>query len=92
MDDAHYVPETDPIVGAAKELWQQVHRSEPTCAAVLCGSYAHFVDGAVAIGLTDPGLDTNLHGANEYLPMEYFEKMVKLWTLAILRLCSEKPF
>ena len=91
MDDAHYVPESDPIVGVAKDLWKQVRGYEPKCVSVLCGSYAHFVDGAVAIGLTDAGLDTHLHGANEFLPLSDFDKLVKLYILAILRLCSENP-
>lgn len=92
MDGAHYVPETEPIVSMVKELYRGVRGYDAKCCFILGASYAHFVDGAIATGRAAPGIDTKIHKANECLPLDDFDKMVSLYTLAILRLCSENPF
>ena len=91
MDDAHYVPESSPIVSLVKELYREVRGYEATCAFSIGASYAHYVDGAVSTGIAAPGIDTMLHKADEFLPLDDFDKLVELYTLAILRLCVSDP-
>lgn len=92
MDPAHYVPESDPIVTLAKELYKQTRGYDAACVYCFGGTYAHFIDGAIATGITAPGIDANLHKANEFLPLDDFEKVVEFYILLILSLCSENPF
>ena len=92
MDGSHYVPESEPIVSLVKELYRQVRGYDAKCCFILGASYAHFVDGAIATGRAAPGIDTRIHKANEFLPLDELDKMVELYALAILRLCSEHPF
>ena len=90
MDSAHYVPPDTEVVTAMQEIWQLVHGSEATCSFNFAGSYAHFVDGAIAIGRATPGVETNIHKANECLPLDDFFRLTELLALSILRFCEEK--
>ena len=90
MDNAHYVSPDTEVVMAMKEIWQLVHGTPATCTFNFAGSYAHFVDGAIAIGRATPGVETNIHKANECLPLKDLERLVELLALSILRFCPEK--
>lgn len=90
MDDAHYVKETEPQVQLVKELYEAVCGREATCHFSIGASYAHYVDGAISTGVAAPGIDTMLHKADEFLPLEDFDHMVELYTLAILNICSQE--
>lgn len=90
MDGPHYVPESEQVVQAMKGVWQSVHGSEPQCVFSNAGSYAHFVEGAIAVGRTEPGVDTRIHKANECLPLADLERLVELCALSIVRFCGGK--
>ena len=90
MDDAHYVKETEPQVQLVKELYEAVCKRPATCHFSIGASYAHYVDGAISTGVAAPGIDTMLHKADEFLPLEDFDHMVELYTLAILNICSRE--
>ena len=92
MDDAHYVKETEPQVQLVKELYEAVCKRPATCHFSIGASYAHYVDGAIATGVAAPGIDTMLHKADEFLPLEDFDHMVELYTLAILNVCGQEIF
>lgn len=90
MDDAHYVKETEPQVQLVKELYEAVCKRPATCHFSIGASYAHYVEGAIATGVAAPGIDTMLHKADEFLPLEDFDHMVELYTLAILNFCGQE--
>lgn len=90
MDDAHYVKETEPQVQLIKELYEEVCQRPAVCHFSIGASYAHYVDGAVSTGVAAPGIDTMLHKADEFLPLEDFDHMVELYTLAILNVCDRE--
>ena len=92
MDDAHYVKETEPQVQLVKELYEAVCKRPATCHFSIGASYAHYVDGAISTGVAAPGIDTMLHKADEFLPLEDFDHMVELYTLAILNVCGQETF
>ena len=54
MDAAHYVPETAPIVKTMKKLSARVCGEEPECQFSFGGTYAHYIDGAVAFTAANP--------------------------------------
>jgi succinyl-diaminopimelate desuccinylase len=90
MEDAHYVKETEPQVQLVKELYEAVFGRPAECYFSIGASYAHYVDGAISTGVAAPGIDTMLHKADEFLPLEDFNRMVELYTLAILNICSQE--
>lgn len=89
MDGAHYVPADAPVVTAMQEVWQTVYGSKAACSFNIAASYAHFVDGAIAVGRAAPGVETQIHKANERLPVEDFFRLTELLALSILRFCSK---
>ena len=91
MDAAHYVPDSAPLVEAMKELWHQVWGFTPECEFSFGGTYAHYIDGAIAFGIAAPGVDTLLHKVGEFLPLADFDKQVELCALTMDRLCRENP-
>lgn len=90
MDDAHYVRETEPQVQLVKELYEAVCKRPASCHFSIGASYAHYVEGAISTGVAAPGIDTMLHKADEFLPLEDFDHMVELYTLAILNFCNQE--
>ena len=44
-----------------------------------------------SVGIAAPGIDTMLHKADEFIPLDDFDKLVELYTLAIVRLCVSDP-
>ena len=91
MDAAHYVPDDAPIIRAMQAIWQQVWGYTPKPEFSFAGTYAHYVDGAIAYGIAAPGVDTLLHKANEFLPIADFDRQVELCALTICHMCQEKP-
>ena len=90
MDGPHYVPPTAEVVQVMQDIWQTVHGSAAHCAFSSAGSYAHFVEGAIAVGRAATGVETRIHKANECLPLAELERLVELLALSIVRFCSEK--
>ena len=91
MDGAHYVPDDAPIVRAMQELWHQVWGFTPACEFSFGGTYAHYIDGAIAFGIAAPGVDTLLHKVGEFLPLADLDRQVELCALTMARLCRENP-
>ena len=90
MDAAHYVPPTAKIVEDMAALYRQVRGIEPAIVSQVAGSYAHFVDGAIAVGRAAPGVDCRIHKADEWLPLADLDRLVELLALSILHFCGEK--
>lgn len=91
MEAAHYVPADAPIVHVMQELWHQVWGVSPSPSFSFGSTYAHHIEGAVAVGVGTPGVDLLLHKANEFLSLGDLERQVELCSLAIARLCAENP-
>jgi succinyl-diaminopimelate desuccinylase len=90
MDAAHYVPPTAKIVEDMAALYRQVRGIEPAIVSQVAGSYAHFVDGAIAVGRAAPGVDCRIHKADEWLPLADFDRLVELLALSMLRFCGKE--
>ena len=88
MDAAHYVPPSAQIVTDMATLYRQVRGIEPAIVSTVAGSYAHFVDGAIAVGRAEPGVDCRIHKADEWLPLADLDRLVELLALSILHFCG----
>ena len=51
-------------------------------------TYAHGIPGAVSFGPTFPGVETNLHGIDEYVVLDDLFLAAKIYTQVILDLCA----
>ena len=89
MDAAHFVDPKSEVVQEMCDLYRAVRGTEPQVVSMVAGSYAHFVDGAIAVGRAAPGVDCRIHKADEFLPLADFEKLTELLVLSILRFCGK---
>ena len=90
MDAAHFVDPASEVVQEMRELYRAVRGTEPQVVSMVAGSYAHFVDGAIAVGRAAPGIDCRIHKSDEFLPTADFEKLTELLVLSILRFCGKE--
>lgn len=88
MDAAHYVPPTARIVEDMAALYRQVRGMDGAIVSQVAGSYAHFVDGAIAVGRAEPGVDCRIHKADEWLPLADLDRLVELLALSIVHFCG----
>ena len=84
MDAAHFVSPDAEIVQVMSELYRTVRGIEPAVVSMVAGSYAHFVDGAIAVGRAAPGVDCRIHKADEWLPLDDFARLTELLALSML--------
>ena len=90
MDAAHFVDPKAEIVQEMAQLWRTVHGAEPAVVSMVAGSYAHFVEGAIAVGRAAEGIDCRIHKADEWLPQADFERLTELLALSMLRFCGKE--
>ncbi|MGN0463409.1 MAG: dipeptidase PepV [Acutalibacteraceae bacterium] len=58
------------------------------CEAIGGGTYVHNIDGGVAFGAIMPEVDTNMHGADEFMPIDDLITAAKIFTKAIISICG----
>ena len=87
MRPAHHVPADSPFLQALLESYEAVTGEKGACLATGGGTYVHDIEGGVAFGPVMPGVRTNLHGANESIPLEDLLAGCKIFALAIARIC-----
>lgn len=90
MDPPHFVDPESEVVREMCGIWRTVHGAEPQVVSMVAGSYAHFVDGAIAVGRAALGIDCRIHKSDEFLPLADFERLTELLILSILRFCGKK--
>ena len=52
------------------------------------GTYVHDIEGGVAFGCCQPGLDNHLHGADEFMTLEQIDFTTKIYARSILAVCG----
>lgn len=85
---AHHVPADTPFAQTlldSLELFTGT-RGEPF--AIGGGTYVHDIPGGVAFGCTFPGVETNLHGPDETMPLADLMTSAKIFAHAIATLCG----
>ena len=90
MDPPHFVDPESEVVREMCGIWRTVHGAEPRVVSMVAGSYAHFVDGAIAVGRAAPGIDCRIHKADEWLPLADLERLTELLVLSIVKFCEKE--
>jgi len=89
INPAHYVPEDSPFVQSLLHCYEQYSGQKGYCIATGGGTYVHDIPGGVAFGACMPGFDSGLHGPDERMPIADLLTACKIFTGAILDLCSQ---
>ena len=89
MQAPHHTPADSPIVQKllrCYEAYTGETGAQPL--AIGGGTYVHDIPGGVAFGCERAGFDCNMHGANERVPIDTLLLSGKIFTQAIIELCS----
>lgn len=85
---AHYVPADSPFIQTLMDCYETYTGKKGDCLATGGGTYVHDIPGGVAFGASMPGFDSGLHGPNEKVCVADLLTACKIFTQAILDLCS----
>jgi len=85
--DGRHIPLTDPYVAKLLESYEQ-HMSEKAFGiAVGGGCYAGAFEHGVAFGCEPYGVDTRMHGAQEFISIDHMMKTTRVYAQAVLSIC-----
>ena len=89
MTGIHHVPADSPLVKTLLGCYSAYTGEEnPKPIAIGGGTYVHDIPGGVAFGCDFPGFDPKMHGANEQALVSNLVLSCKIFTQAIIELCS----
>lgn len=83
-----YTPLTDPYVEKLLKSYEY-HSGQKAFGIVAGGgSYAHSFPRGVAFGCEPYGVDTRMHGAQEYVSIEHMMTSIRIFAQAIVEICG----
>lgn len=88
MTAPHHTPADSPFVQTLLKCYEQYTGEKGECLAIGGGTYVHDIPGGVAFGAAMPGYQTNLHGADEHIPIQDLLTAAKIYAQVIVDLCS----
>lgn len=84
----HYVDENSEFIKKLLEAYEEVSGRKGYCEAIGGGTYVHDIEGGVAFGAIMPDVDTNMHGADEFMPIDDLITAAKIFAKAIISICG----
>lgn len=88
MQEPHHTPADSPLVKTLLNCYEQYTGNKGECLAIGGGTYVHEIPGGVAFGCCMPGFNGNMHGADEHTCIADQLTAAKIFTQAIIDLCS----
>ncbi len=88
MVPPHCVSGNSPFVRTLLEAYEDMTGLKGECMAIGGGTYVHELKNGVAFGAVLPDIDTRMHGADEFMPIDNIIKAAKVYAEAMIRLCS----
>lgn len=90
MIPAHYVDENSPFVKTLLKRYEMFTGEKGECLSMGGGTYVHDIDGGVAFGAIRKDLNTNMHGANEFMYVEDLVTSAKIFASVIYDMCQSE--
>lgn len=85
---SHHTPADSPFVKTLLGAYEQYTGLPGYCKAIGGSTYVHAIEGGVCFGVTMPGFEPNVHGADERIPIRDLVTAAKIFTQVIVDLCS----
>jgi len=85
---AHHTPSDTPFVKTLLRNYERYTGQEGYCLHVGGGTYVHGIPGGVAFGCTMPGVNPNIHGADEFVIIEDLFTSAKMFAHVIIDICG----
>ncbi|HAN50140.1 MAG TPA: peptidase M20 [Lachnospiraceae bacterium] len=88
MVPPHNVPGNSELVQTLLKSYTDVTGLEGKPMAIGGGTYVHELKNGVAFGAILPGIDTHMHGADEFMDIDNIMTATKVFAEAIMNLCA----
>ena len=88
MTPPHHVDPELPFIKTLLSAYEKHTGKKGECVAIGGGTYVHGIENGVEFGSIMPDVNTNMHGANEYMPFEDIITAAKIYAEAIAIICS----
>ena len=88
MIPPHVVPKDSDFVQKLLASYEAVTGKKGECIAIGGGTYVHELKNGVAFGAVFDGVDTRMHGADEFFDLDNLVTAAKIYADAIVRLCA----
>ncbi len=88
MTAPHYVPADSDFIRTLLKSYEDWTGEKGECIAIGGGTYVHDLKNGVAFGCSMPGVDNREHGADEFMVIDHLITAGKIFTQAIIDLCS----
>lgn len=88
MIPPHKVASDSEFVKTLLRAYESVSGLKGECLAIGGGTYVHELKNGVAFGAVLPGVDTHMHGADEFFEISNIVLAAKIYAEAIIELCS----
>ncbi len=85
---AHYVDENSPFIKTLLKNYQLFTGEKGECISMGGGTYVHNVEGGVAFGAIKKGVNSKMHGANEFMPVEDLITAGEIYAAVIYDMCK----
>lgn len=88
MTRAHYVDENSEFVKTLLDAYEKYTGDKGECVCMGGGTYVHNIENGVAFGAISRGTVTNMHGANEFMPIKDILTAAEIFAEVIVRICG----
>ncbi len=88
MTKAHYVDENSSFIKTLLKKYEEFTGEKGECLCMGGGTYVHDIEGGVAFGAVRKDLNTNMHGANEFMYVEDIIKAAEIFAMVIAEVCG----
>jgi len=85
----HHTPEETEFVQKLLQIYEEYTAEPGKCISMGGLTYVHDIGGGVAFGCAAPGVDHRAHGVNEFIGVEHLITSAKMFTQAIIDMCTE---
>lgn len=87
MREAHYVDENSDFIKTLLRVYEKYSGDKGECICMGGGTYVHDIENGVAFGAISRDTVTNMHGANEFMPIDDILTAAAIFTEVIAEIC-----
>lgn len=87
MIAAHYVDENSDFIKTLLKVYEDYSGDKGECISMGGGTYVHNIENGVAFGAISRDTVTNMHGADEFMPVEDIITAAEIFTEVIAEIC-----
>ena len=88
MIRAHYVDESSDFIKTLLRAYEDYSGDKGECISMGGGTYVHNIENGVAFGAISRDTVTNMHGANEFMPIDDLLTAAAIFTDVIAEICK----